>query len=62
MADAEAHLARSHVVLLSDRRLYFHLASTDKGSAPLFAWPSPAQPDLFAPESRRTLKMYKKDQ
>ncbi|CAK0895020.1 unnamed protein product [Prorocentrum cordatum] len=62
MADAEAYLARSRVVLLSDKRIYFRLASTDKESVPFFAWPNPAQPDLFVPESRDTVKKYKKDQ
>eukprot|EP00959_Pyramimonas_sp_CCMP1952_P318986 6674109-Pyramimonas_sp.AAC.1 len=62
MTDAEAYLARSYVGLLSDRRIYFRLASTDKGSVPFFARPNPAQPDLLAPESRRTMKMYEKDQ
>eukprot|EP00959_Pyramimonas_sp_CCMP1952_P355768 7451381-Pyramimonas_sp.AAC.1 len=62
MADVEAYMARSNVVLLSPNRVYFRAASTTKEPAPRFPRPVPAKPDLFTPETCDILTAFKKDQ
>eukprot|EP00959_Pyramimonas_sp_CCMP1952_P330438 6919134-Pyramimonas_sp.AAC.1 len=62
MADVEAYLARSNIVLLTEGWMYMRLASTTKDPAPRFPWPVPEKPDLFTPETTPILKRFKKDQ
>ncbi|CAK0808384.1 unnamed protein product [Prorocentrum cordatum] len=61
MADVEAHMARSNIVLLTDDWMYLWLASTTKDPAPRFPWPVPEKPDLCTPETTPILKRFKKD-
>ncbi|CAK0837032.1 unnamed protein product, partial [Prorocentrum cordatum] len=62
MADVEAYLARSNIVLLTDDWMYLWLASTTKDPAPRFPRPVPEKPDLFAPWTTPILKRFKKGQ
>ncbi|CAK0820171.1 unnamed protein product [Prorocentrum cordatum] len=56
MADAEAYVARSNIVLLTDDWMYLWLASTTKDPVPRFSWPVPEKPDLFTPGATPILK------
>ena len=62
MADVEAYMARSNIVVLTEDWMYLWLASTTKDPVPRFQWPVPEKPDLFTPETTPVLKRFKKDQ
>ncbi|CAK0791735.1 unnamed protein product, partial [Prorocentrum cordatum] len=62
MADVEAYVAGSNVVLLSPNWVHFRAASTTKEPAPRFPWPVPAKSDLSTPGTYDIVKAFKKDQ
>ncbi|CAK0903485.1 unnamed protein product [Prorocentrum cordatum] len=64
--DMKALLARTHVVVTTDARVYFRLASDEfpeDGVAPFFTYTKKTKPDLFnySPEARACLSRYKDD-
>ena len=60
--DIDAYLARYHIVLLSDRWIYYRFAGNNKSNVPRMPWPTPKKPDLFTAAVSQSLKRYKQDQ
>ena len=59
--DIEAYMTRLHIVLMSDKWIYYRLATDGRNNVPRMPYPNPQKPDLFIPEVAETLKKFKKD-
>ena len=59
--DLLAVLARTHVVVLTNKRVYFRHASEEEARVPWFTYTNPKKPDLFNQKCKAAFGEYKKD-
>ncbi len=56
-----AVLARAHVILLTDFRVYFREATENRKTVPFWKYPDPQNPDVFGEDCKADFARYMKD-
>jgi len=60
--DIEAYFNRLHVVVLTDKFIYYRFATQGQRDVARMPYPDPERPDLFVPEAAEILHRFKTDQ
>jgi hypothetical protein len=59
--DVDAYLNRMHLIVCTDKWMYYRSANSGKALVPRMAYPNTKRPDLFKPEVFDLMTKHKKD-